>query len=130
MAQWLEHWVCNPGVASSRLTIGNINGISFRGLSFRLLQILHFLNFLLSSDILIYILEMFGCSHEAISLQGTTVAKQTKTKLCIKGYLEILVFEVLVFVILAFEVLVFVVLAFEILAFEILVFDFFKSFIS
>ena len=22
MAQWLEHWVCNPGVASSRLTIG------------------------------------------------------------------------------------------------------------
>ena len=22
VAQWLEHWVCNPGVASSRLTIG------------------------------------------------------------------------------------------------------------
>ena len=21
-AQWLEHWVCNPGVASSSLTIG------------------------------------------------------------------------------------------------------------
>ena len=23
VAQWLEHWVCNPGVASSSLTIGN-----------------------------------------------------------------------------------------------------------
>ena len=22
IAQWLEHWVCNPGVASSGLTIG------------------------------------------------------------------------------------------------------------
>ena len=22
IAQWLEHWVCNPGVASSSLTIG------------------------------------------------------------------------------------------------------------
>ena len=25
IAQWLEHWVCNPGVASSSLTIGNFN---------------------------------------------------------------------------------------------------------
>ena len=28
IAQWLEHWVCNPGVASSSLTIGNFNFFS------------------------------------------------------------------------------------------------------
>ena len=24
IAQWLEHWVCNPGVASSSLTFGRL----------------------------------------------------------------------------------------------------------
>ena len=28
MAQWLEHWVCNPGVASSSLTFGKKNSAS------------------------------------------------------------------------------------------------------
>ena len=27
IAQWLEHWVCNPGVASSSLTIGISEGV-------------------------------------------------------------------------------------------------------
>ena len=71
-----------------------------------------------------YILSIFGCSHQAISLQGKTVRKKKKTKLSLKKYLGVLVFEVL-----AFEVLAFEVLAFEVLAFEVLVFDFLKFFI-
>ena len=48
-----------------------------------------------------------------------------KTKLSLKKYLGVLVFEVLVF-----EVLAFKVLTFEVLVFKVLVFNFFKFFVS
>ena len=70
-----------------------------------------------------YILRIFGRSHQAISLEGKTVRKNTKTKLSLKKYLRVLVFKVLVFVVSAFEVSAFEVLVFEVLAFEVLRFD-------
>ena len=57
---------------------------SFRGLSFRLLEILHFSNFYHFLDI----------PHWQLRW---TVGKKTKTKLSSKKYSGVLVFEVLVF---------------------------------
>ena len=50
-----------------------------------------------------YMLRISGCTHQAISLQGKTVGKKTKTKLSLKRYLSVIVFEVLAFEVLGFN---------------------------